>query len=234
LPSPSTALQIIEDALGLSNSVGTDQQLTNDETSDCLRKLNDVIELWSTQKLAVFGQANQTFNTVAGTATYTIGVGGTWNTTRPVRIQEPGYTTIQGVTFPVVSINQADYNLIANKTQPGPYPNVYLYVNEDPLGLVTLWPVPDAIVPVTLSIDRVLTQAATAATVLSFPPGYVDTFVNVLAVRLAPLFGKQASQDVKDAAKDSFASIKRANQVPVILGYDPAITGSGRTDWRTG
>jgi hypothetical protein len=234
MPSPSTALQIIEDALGLTNAVGVDQTLTNDETSDCLRKLNDVIENWSTQKLAVFGQANQTFSTAAGTASYTIGPGGVWNTARPVRIQEPGYTTIQGSSFPVVSINQADYNLIGDKTQTQEYPEVYLFVNDAPLATVTLWPVPNAISPITLSIDRVLTQAATAATVLTFPPGYVDAFVNNLAVRLAPIFGKQASQDVKDAARDSFAQVKRANQRPRILGYDPAITGGGNVDWRTG
>lgn len=228
MPSPSTALTIIEDALGLTNSVGTDQTLTADETSDCLRKLNDLIDNWSTQTLAVYGQANQTFNTVANQATYTIGTGGNWVTTRPVRINDPVYATVSSITFPYYSITQAEYNLIAYKTQAGGGTDdgqYYLYVNEYPLGLITFWPVPNAVIPITLSIDRVLTQAATAATSLSFPPGYVDAFVNNLAVRLAPLFGKQASQDVKDAAKQTLADIKRANKVTPVLRFDPAITG---------
>lgn len=231
MPSPSTALQIIEDALGLTNSVGVDQTLTADETSDCLRKLNDVIENWSTQKLAVYGQADQTFNTVANQATYTIGVGGNWSTVRPVRINEPAYATVSGITFPYMSINQHDYDLIAYKAQPGGGTDdgqCYLYVNEYPLGLITLWPVPNVVIPITWSIDRIITQVSTAATVLTFPPGYVDTFVNVLAVRLAPLFGKQASQDVKDQAKQSFADIKRANQTPVVLSYDVALLGGNQ------
>lgn len=233
MPSPSTALTIIEDALGLTNSVGVDQTLTADETSDCLRKLNDLVESWSTQHLAVYGQANLPFSTVAAQGTYTIGPSGNWNTARPVRING-GYTTIQGSTFLFEVITQEQYNLIAVKTQTQDYPNVLLYVNDAPLGLVTLWPIPSSIVTITLSIDRVLTQVATAATVLTFPPGYVDAFVNVLAVRLAPLFGKQAPQDVKDAARESFGAIKRANKRPVLLQYDPALTGGGYIDWRTG
>lgn len=238
MPSPTTALQIIEDALGLTNAVGSDQTLTADETSDCLRKLNDLIELWSTKRLAVYGQANQSFNTVAGTATYTIGVGGTWNTTRPERINEPAYATVSSVTFPYQQINQAQYNLIGYKAQPGggtDNPQYYLYTNDYPMGIVTLWPVPNAVIPITFSIDRVLTQIASASTSISFPPGYVDTFVNVLAVRLAPLFGRAAPQDVKDAAKDSFAAIQKANKTPQVLQYDPATIGTGGyVDWRTG
>lgn len=223
MPSPTTALQIIEDALGLTNAVGVDQTLTADETADCLRKLNDLIELWSTQNLAVYGQANQTFNTVAAQATYSIGSGGNWNTVRPVRINEPAYTVIQSISFPCEMISQEDYNRIGYKAQAGDYALYYLYVNEYPLGLVTLWPVPSAIVPMTFSIDRIITQVATAATSLSFPPGYVDAFVNALAIRLAPLFGKVASEDLKAAHRESFGAIKRANAQPRLLRFDSSL-----------
>lgn len=234
MPSPTTALQIIEDALGLSSSVGVDQTLTNDEQSDCLRKLNDLIEILSISRLAVYGQSTQTFNTAAATKTYTIGPAGTWNTVRPVRIREPGYTVIGGVSFPCVSIEQEQYNLIADKNMPQDFPEYYLYVNDSPLGSVTLWPVPTGIVPITLSIDRVLTQVTTAATVISLPPGYAHMFTNILAVWLAPLFGKQAPPDVKDIARQALADIKRANKRPVLLGYDPALTGNGFSNWRSG
>lgn len=235
MPSPTTALQIIEDALALSNAVGVDQTLTNKETSDSLRKLNDLIELWGTKQLAVFGQANQTFNTIANQKVYTIGAGGDWNTVRPVRIHEPGYTTYQSVTFPLVATTQQEYNLIGYKDQTQEMASVYLYVNAYPLGIITLWPVPTMALPVTLTIDRILTQISSAAASISFPPGYVDTFVNMLAVRLAPLFGKQAPQDVKDQARDSFASICKANYKAPILNYDVALTGNyWYGDWRYG
>lgn len=229
MPSPTTALQLIEDALGLTNAVGTDQTLTADETSDCLRSLNDLIEDLSTQNLAVYGQANQTFNTVVGQAVYTIGTGGNWNTTRPVRIVDPGYSVINGVTFPCTSMTQQEYNLIAVKGQTQEFPDRYLYVNDDPLGLVTLWPVPSAITPVTLSIDRVLTQAATAATSLTFPLGYARMFVYNLGVALAPVFGKKITEypDVQKLANDTLANIKRANKKKRLMTYDVALLNNG-------
>jgi hypothetical protein len=228
MPSPTTALQIIEDALGLTNAVGADQTLTNDETSDCLRVFNDVLEEGSTQSMFVYGQANQSFNTVAGTATYTIGTGGTWNTVRPERINEPAYATISGVTFPYFSITQAQYNLISLKTQAGGGTDInqcYLYVNEFPLGLITLWPVPNAIFAITWSINRILTAITTAAASISFPPGYAKAFKYKLGVELAPLFGKKMAEypDVAAIQKETWGGIKRSNSRPAILNYDIAL-----------
>jgi hypothetical protein len=238
VPSPTTALEIIEDALGLTNAVGTDQTLTADETSDCLRTLNDLIEDWNTQNLAVYGQANQTFNTVNGQATYTIGTGGNWNTVRPVRINEPAYSTINGVTFPMSAMSQGQYDLIAVKGQTQQFPDLFLYVNEFPLGLVTLWPTPNAVTPVTFSIDRLITAVSSAGASISFPPGYANAFVYNLAVKLGPKFGKKMSQypEVVQEAKDSFGNIKRANKRPRVMSYDPAILNNGYTyaDWMRG
>lgn len=228
MPSPTTALEIIEDALGLTNAVGTDQTLTVDEVSDCLRVFNDVLEDWSTQELAVYGQANQTFVTVASQATYTIGVGGNWNTVRPVRINEPAYATINGVTFPYVSITQEQYDIIGFKAQSGGGTNLwqaYMYVNEFPLGRVTLWPVPDSVFSITFSIDRVLTAVTNAATAISFPPGYAKGFKYTLGVELAPVFGKKIANypDVVAIQQKTLGNLKRANYVPQVLQYDSAL-----------
>jgi hypothetical protein len=234
----STALQLIRDALGLTGAVGVDQTLTADETSDGLRVLNQLMEDWSTQNLAVYGQANLPFNTVVGQSVYTIGTGGNWATTRPVRINAPAYSVYQGVSFPCLPMIQAEYNLIPDKTQTQDFPDYYLYVNDAPLGLVTLYPVPSSIVPVTFSIDRVLTEASTAATVLSLPPGYLKALRYALAIELAPWFGKKILNypEIVKMAATSFANIKRANRTLSLMRVDPAYGDgySGGDDWRTG
>ena len=245
LPSPPltarAASQLIQDALALCNCVGVDQTLTAAETTDALRILNDLIEDWSTQSLAIYGLANQTFNTVAGQATYTVGVAGDWNTNRPVRINADAYSTIQGTTFPCVPITQGEYDLIAVKTQPQEYPDHYLYVNEYPLGLVTLWPVPNAITPITFSIDMLLLSVTNAATVMEFPPGYMNAFKYALAVMLAPSFGAKIREypDVVAIADRSLGNIKRANakNKQRVMRSDSMYSdeGSGwQADWRQG
>jgi len=237
MPSPTTALQIIEDALGLTRAVGVDQTLTASEVSDCLNALNDLIENWSTQKLAVYGQANQTFNTVSNQKVYTIGPSGDWNTVRPIRIDQPAYSTLPTgsatpVTFPCVPITQAQYNMIGVKDQTQQWPNFYLYVNEFPLGLITLWPVPNQVTAITFSIDRILTQVTSAAATLSFPPGYVKAFKYNLAVEIAPLFGQPVPAKVEATAVSSLADIKRANRVTPEMRYDPALRANGPRNWR--
>lgn len=222
MPSPTTAETIIGDALGLTNAIGSDQTLTADEGSDCLRKFNDLLEIFSTKSLAVYGQANQTFNTIVGQSVYTIGTGGNWNTARPARIVEPAYATYNGSSFPAYPITQDEYNSIPVKTQTQEFPTSYLYVNDSPLGLVTLFPVPSAVVPITLSLDRVLSSIASLGTTLTFPPGYAMVFQYKLAIMLAPMFGKKISQypDVVQIANDSFADICRANKKIRLLSFD--------------
>lgn len=221
MPSPTTALQIIEDALGLTNAVGVDQTLTAEEVATGLRAFNDLLEIFSTRNLAVYGSANQSFNTVVGQSVYTIGTGGNWNTARPERIEEPAYAVVNGMSFPVTSMTQDEYNAIANKAQTQDFPARYLYVNDYPLGLVTVFPVPSAIAPVTFSLDRLLTAVASAAASLSFPPGYAMVFTYKLAIMLAPRFGKKIANypEVVQIANDSFADICRANKTTRLMSY---------------
>jgi len=227
MPSPTTAGSLIRQALALSNAVGVDQTLTADELSDCLSVLNDIYEDLSNQNLALWSTANQMFNTVAGQATYTIGTGGNWNTVRPVRINEPGYCTYAGSDSPVYSMNQEEYNLIGLKTQQQPIVERFLYVNDYPLGSVTLYPVPSGIVQITLSIDNILTNIPTAATALTFPPGYAKLYKYMLGIELAPLFGKVVSQDVKSIATNTLANIKRVNNKSPIARFDATLSRSG-------
>lgn len=237
MPSPTTPLQMIRDGLALTNAIGTDQTLTTDEAALGLRVYNDILENWSTQNLFVWGTANQTFNTVAGQAVYTIGTGGNWNTDRPVNINDYAYATINGVTFPFTSIDQQQYNRIAFKAQAQEFPYYFLYVNDFPLGLVTLWPVPNAVTPLTFSIDRLLTAVASVGTTVSYPPGYAKAFKYALAVELAPYFGKSIAQypDVMKTALDSFSDIKRANQtlasMPISRNFSDAGLYGGY-NWR--
>jgi hypothetical protein len=233
MPSPTTPLQVITDSLNLTRAVGVDETLTSLEVSDGLRAFNDLVENWNTQKLAVYGIADQTFTFVAGTGTYTIGTGGTFNTTRPERINSPGYTTVAtGVTLPCTSMTQQEYDLLPYKTQQNSYPWRFLYVNSYPLGILTFWPVPSEANTITLAIDRILTQAATATTSITYPPGYIEAFKYNLAPRLAALFGKPCPPDVLALATSTLADIKRANKVTPVMRYDPATFNRRIGSWK--
>jgi hypothetical protein len=234
MPSPTTVLNLVRGALGLTNAVGVDQTLTADEEATGLDVFNDVLEAWSIDNLMAYATANQTFNTIAGQSTYTIGIGGDWDTDWPVLIDEPAYITYQTVSFQIRQINQEQYNRIGLKTQQNIIPQWYLYVNSFPLGEITLWPVPQQALPVTWSIHRTLAAVTSTATTISFPPGYAKGFLYTLAVELAPRFGRRMTEypDILAIQRQSLAEIKRMNNVPAMLQYESALLGPQYYDYR--
>jgi hypothetical protein len=234
MPSGITAGELIKSSLRLIGAIGTSEVPTADEFTDALNALNDLLETWSTQNLAVYGSADVTFNTVAGTATYTIGPTGAWVTDRPVRINDAPICTFGGVDFPINLVGQGDYDLIPLKTQQQPIVEQMLYVNDSPNGRITLWPVPSSVVAITMNIDRVLTQVANTATVLSFPPGYLLAIRYNLGILLAPDYGRQVAPEVISVAQSSFANVKRANKVKRTAKYDSGLCGSDPAIWQRG
>jgi hypothetical protein len=225
MPSGVTAGQLIKDSARLVNVIGTSEVLTADEFADGLASLNDLLEVWSIQNLALYGSADVTFNTVAAQAAYTIGPTGTWVTDRPVRINDSPFCTVSGLDYPIDVIGQEGYDLISLKTQPGQIVERALFVNDSPNGRLTLWPVPSAIVPITLNIDRVLTQVASIATVMTFPPGYLLAMRYALGIMIAPDYGRTVSDEVQRIASTSFAAIKRANKVRRTAKFDAGLVG---------
>lgn len=233
MPTPTTALALISGAMRLFGALASGEEPTPDEAKDGLAVLNDLLEDWSLQNLAVWGSVNQSFTTSPGVSTYTIGAGGTFNVNRPIDIFG-AYCTFGGVDFPIDLIDQDRYNRIDLKTQQQPIIEQLLYINEVPLGTIVLWPVPMMAVPLVLSLKEVLTNVPDIATTLVYPPGYAKALRYALAVNLAPEFGKTAPPDVLGIAKTSKGTLKVANMRTPTMGFDGVLTGEGPVTWQRG
>lgn len=225
MPSNVTATELIASSMRLFGALASNETPKAADIRDGLVVLNDLLENLSTESLSVFGSSNQTFNTVPGQAQYTIGPLGNWNTERPLNIDD-AYCTLAGVDFPVEVIDQLAYNSISLKTMQQPLVNRLLYVNEFPLGVITLWPVPRQAIPVTLSMRRLLTFPVQATSVLTGPPGFMKMLRYSHAVEFAPEFGMEPSATVVQVAMDAKADYKRSNMPEVVAKYDGAITSN--------
>lgn len=222
MPSPIAVTTLIASSMRLIGALGSGENPTSEETNDALLVLNDLLENWSTEKLSVWGAANQTFALVPGQATYTIGTGGNFNTTRPVYVDD-SYTTFSGIDTPVRSISQEEYNLIPLKTMQQPIVEELLFVNDFPLARITVFPVPNAAATITLSLGRVLASTVVATDTLTGPPGFLKALRFCLAVELAPEFGTEAGATVLQIAVDAKGDYKKSNQTEVVARYDNAI-----------
>lgn len=221
----------------LINALAAGEQPTAEDANDGLETLNELIDGWSTQTMAVYGESNDEFQTVGGQSNYTIGPGGTSGiTTRPIYIQD-AYCVRQGVTTFVRVDDQIAFNTIPLKSMSQPLVERLLYISEFPLGKIVLWPVPSEIVTIGMSTVRVLTDITNLQQVIALPPGYLRALRYNLAVDLWPEYSNKMTDvgQIRDIAKKSFGHIKVANTSDFEMDFSsvPNVENGRSWDWRT-
>ena len=116
-----------------------------------------------------------------------------------------------GVSYGIKFINQDQYNGIAVKTATSTFPQV-IFVNETyPNVEMYIYPKPTQVLEWHFISVEELTQPATLATELHFPPGYMRAFTYNLAMEIAPEFGVEPSPQVQRIAMTSKRNLKRIN-----------------------
>jgi len=213
----ATVQQVINRSLRLIGVLATGQTPEADETADALTALNAMLDGWMNDKLMTYSLQNITVPLVAGTASYTIGTSGaTVTATSPVRI-ESAYTRKSNIDYLIELIDSNQYNGIASKTSASDIPE-YLYFNgTNPNSTITLYPVPNEVNNLYLTVWTPYAAFAAATDTFTMPNGYEDAVAYNLAIRLWPEYpAVQLSPVVVELAKTTLASIKRINQQPVI------------------
>lgn len=209
----ATAGDIINGSLRLIGQLAEGEVPSADTAQDALNAMNQMIDSWSTERLAVFATQDQVFIWPTSAATRTLGPTGDFVGERPIKVDDSTYfkDSTSGLSFGIKLINQQQYNAIALKTVTSTYPQV-MWVNETyPNIEMTIYPVPFKALEWHIVSVQPLSSAATLATDLSFPPGYLRAFRYNLACELAPEFGVEPSPQVQRIAMTSKRDLKRIN-----------------------
>jgi hypothetical protein len=227
----ATANDMISRALRLIGVLGQGRRtLTDNEKTDGLDALNTMLDSWSIDRSKIYQLLTETHTLSAGTADYSIGSGGTIDTTRPVRIEQAFIRDSSNYDYPVTIINKKAYDMVTLKTtQSRPK---YLYYDEIfPLAFIRLIYTPSDADTLHFTSWKQLQQFSTATTALSMPPGYQRAIEYNLALELHPEYpGSQLNPRVDAIAKDSLSKITSINQDTEVLDVtDPIITIEGRS-----
>jgi hypothetical protein len=193
-------------------------------SQDSMMALNQMIESWNTERLSVFCTQDQVFTWPSGLISRTLGPTGDFVGNRPVLLDDSTYYVgNNGVSYGVKFINQDQYNGIAVKTVTSTFPQV-IFVNETfPNVEMYIYPRPTQdLVWHFISVQE-LSQPATLATSLLFPPGYLRAFVYNLAMELAPEFGVEPSPQVKRIAMTAKRNLKRINNPDDVMSLPYAM-----------
>lgn len=157
--------------------VGVGQTPLAEDTQDALSRLNLMLGEWAQDRWMVYHLLDVSV-VATGATSYTIGLGGNFNTPRPDIIEAAFVRQLQGSApqppdTPLRIIRaREDYSRITLKTLQT-FPQYLFYDPAFPLGLVYPWPVPNSgQYEVHVLVKDQLAQVTNLAAILLLPPAY--------------------------------------------------------------
>jgi hypothetical protein len=213
-----TAGDQINRALRLLGILAEGETPSASMSQDALMALNQMIDSWNTERLAVFSTIDQIVNWPVNQINATLGPSGSLvrlngTAVRPILVDDATYfrDPQTNVSYGIKLINQQQYDGIAVKTVTSTYPQVMFINMTYPDIDIYIYPKPTRLLEFHFISVEELTQPANLATNILFPPGYLRAFTYNLACEIAPEFGVEPSPQVARIAMASKRNLKRIN-----------------------
>jgi hypothetical protein len=209
-----TARQLIEDALHEIGVLGEGQSVYSGVEQRAFRRLNNMIQALSLDNKKIYVNTEDTQTLTAGTARYTIGSGGNFNTGRPLSIYNDAFIRDSGGTdYPLLFRTQDVYRLMLTKDTQS-RPRFFSYTPEYPLGKISFFPTPNDSTDVFhYRANVLLTEFATLTTSVDFPPGYELAIMLSLAIGISAQNGKSVSPELVATTAAAWDAIESNNAV---------------------
>jgi hypothetical protein len=223
----TTAGDQINRALRLLGILAEGETPSAATSQDALTALQQMVDSWNTERLSVFCTQDQIFNWPVGEIKRTLGPTGDFVGNRPIQLDDGTYYRApSGVSYGIKFINQDQYNGIAVKTSTSTFPQVIFVNNTFPNVEMYVYPRPTQVLEWHFISVQELTQPATLATELHFPPGYMRAFAYNLAMEIAPEFGVEPSPQVQRIAMTSKRNLKRINNPYDVMSMPYALVSN--------
>ena len=224
-----TAADLINDAARANGKLGPGRTLSQSEQDDALRIFQRMVDAWTVESLMIFSRTRTTYTIVPGLAPVNIGPVGDWIAPRPLRIESMGLvlTSVSPhVETPIEILTDDQWAAKRVKDLSSNLPR-QCWVNDGwPLTALYFWPVPLEANDIAIYHWAQLTTPTSLESIIRFPPGYEQAFVDNLAVATCALFGRRATPELMEAARGGKARLKRYNHAADLMRVDRAISGS--------
>jgi len=218
------AQDLISNALRFLGALAVGETASNQELTDGMLVLNELIASWSSEMAPLYTRVSETM-ALTTAQTYTWGSGGTWSTARPLRLLS-AESIYQGVYRPVDLISYAEWQGIPERSVSGNVVQKIYLDNAYPLATASLWPKPASS---STSLELVSLKALSGFVNLTdnvdFPPGYERALRFGLALDLAPEYGQPMTPELMALAAQAKQSIVSLNHLNY-AGLDGTDTGA--------
>ena len=228
---------LILNALIMTGEKAIGDSLDTNEQRYYQSRLNSMMDSWSNERMAIPFLSQTSFALTTGTGSYTIGVGATFNMTRPTKIVDPCFIRdTDNYDSPLQVINMEAYGRIVLKTADGSYPTFLAYdygYSATSTATIYLWPEPSPALTLYINTLQTLSNFSTMTQNLQLPPGYQRAIETNFAIESAPGF-IPISKELAKIAQESKAAIKTLNAPTPTSRLDYGLVGAGRSNILTG
>jgi hypothetical protein len=201
------------------------------ELAVALEICNSMLANWRLKRTLAWQIVRTVYTLTAGLNPHTIGSGGTFNTTRPAKIERAGLV-LDTLEHPLTGpLTPTEWAAIAHKTLQG-LPARFFYEAAFPLGKLHLNPVTAAADQIALYTWVPLLAFADLDDDVELPDGYEVAIASNLAIQLGPEWGRTVSDDTRILAGRSLYDIKHVNRPKLELRCDPAVMGDASGAYR--
>ena len=212
----TTVANLIDLAFRDSGVLGVGQTAQAQDTTDALRRLNQMISQWQIRRWLVYHLIDSSV-ACDGSTYYTVGSGGQINIQRPDKleyafIRQTVSSSPNQIDWPLEILTAyEDYARIEIKGLAAA-PSSYLFYDSGyPLGKIYPWPLPNSQYSVHILTKAVLQAFATTADTVLLPPEYEDVIYLNLALRLRMAYRLTADPVLTGLAKAALNTIRMAN-----------------------
>ena len=229
----ATVRDISNEALREIGVLAAGEVATAAELNDSLVALNELVDQWAAESLEIYQTTRTVWTIVSGTQDYTLGLGGTINVERPVFLDHINFQNnaqIPPIEYQMSPLTDDAWARVPIKQITSPMPTSWYHNPTYPLATISLWPVPTlATLSGVLYAPQAVSQFTDLNTTVSLPPGYRRMLVKNLALTLANTYERDPRPGLADAARESKATVKRANIRIMDMQVEAAALVQGQT-----
>jgi hypothetical protein len=214
----------------LAGVIGKGETPDSDESADGLTALNAMLDSWRLERLMVYQIVQGSYTWASSTTSRTIGSGGNFNASRPVRIESAFFRDSSSNDYELAVLRtREEYDSITIKSTTGTQPQWLFYDPAYPLGVLYAYPISTAQWTLLLNTWQSLQSFSALTTDLALPPGYERAIAYGLAMEIAPEYGSGQKMDpqVPLIAIQSKAAIKTVNQPSMVAQIEAPGCGGG-------
>lgn len=222
----STVRVFLTDAMAALGLLAANETMNADDGALALRTLNRLVETWNAQHLMVYTINRNTFPLTINQQSYTLGTGGNFNITRPVRIENASIIPTASdstLEIPIAMLRDEEWREVSVKSITSTFPTMVYPQGNYPLNTLSFWPVPTTACSVVLYTWGQIQPFSTLDDSFALPNGYEEPLLYMTAIRLASAFGLQPPQSVISLAMEGKRFIAAQNWTPDELVCDQGV-----------